>query len=304
MTRMILLLLLWAFSIAVFAASFKLPEAEQSPATWVIYHGTERLDYTTELLQLALSYIPHKHYKVRGSGAYLPKERAIDELGHGLDVLTGTCLKERAEKAMPVHFPIFKGANGLRIALVHKSQPDKLKGRFNIRDLQTLHGGQVHSWSDTKILRSNGLRIFDGSDYEGLYLMLDKQRLDYFPRSILEIENDLAQHSTLDLAIDSHLLLQYPSAFYFFVSKDNPELAQDLLKGLEAARVDGRFDALFKQYYGDLLTRFGLSQRVHIPLYNPLLCDGVPWDREELWLFQPGILKNLASEKQNAGSVN
>ncbi|GAB3018647.1 substrate-binding periplasmic protein [Bowmanella dokdonensis] len=263
-------------------------EPDKSPSL-VIYPGYARDDYMVSVLKLALSHLPENAYEVRALGADLPKERAFDLLGapDGLDVLTGTCLKDRSHQALPVHFPLLRGLNGMRIGLIPAANPDKLKAVKNLTDLKALHIGQYHSWSDTRILRANGLRVFAGGDYEGLYLMLDRQRIDVFPRSVLEIEQNLAQHPTLELMIDSHLLIQYPSAYYFFVSRDNPQLAIDLKQGLESALQDGSFDKLFEAQFGEILQRLGIKQRHLLHLDNPFLCDGVPINRQTLWVNPP-----------------
>ena len=47
---------------------------------------------------------------------------------------------------------------------------------------------------------------------------------------------------------------------------------------------DGSFDEIFNQYFGDIINKANLENRVKIELENPFMPDTVPYDREELWL--------------------
>ncbi|WP_088329750.1 hypothetical protein [Lacimicrobium sp. SS2-24] len=283
------LLPFWARALC-FGASLALASlyvgAEPDNTRTVTYPGFPRDSYLIAVLEQALSYSKQTTYQVSALGADLPKERSFALLGeeNGLDVVMGTCTKDRAKMGRPVHFPLFRGGNGMRVALVHEQRADILREVRRIEDLDRLVVGQFHSWSDTKILRSNGLRVFGGSDVQGLYQMLHKQRIDYFLRSVLEIEQDLSRQMPLDLRIDSHLLVQYPSAYYFFVDQGDDELADALLSGLQQSLADGSFLRLFNSSFADRLERLQLGHRHLIELSNPLLCEGVPLKNQALWL--------------------
>ena len=80
------------------------------------------------------------------------------------------------------------------------------------------------------------------------------------------------------------MVLHYPTAYYFYVHKDNQALADDIAAGLERAIADGSFDALFDRYYGEVVRHANLSNRRVFDLVNPLLPEDVPLHRKDYWL--------------------
>jgi regulator of protease activity HflC (stomatin/prohibitin superfamily) len=79
-------------------------------------------------------------------------------------------------------------------------------------------------------------------------------------------------------------VLHYPTAYYYFVNKNDAVLAQALERGLRSAIKDGSFEALFTKTYGDAVHRARLQQRTRLELRNPLLPPQTPLDQKELWL--------------------
>ncbi len=55
---------------------------------------------------------------------------------------------------------------------------------------------------------------------------------------MIDGELEDASRAGLHLAIDQHVALHYPAAFYFFVSRQRPELAEAIRQGLEKAIAD------------------------------------------------------------------
>ena len=133
------------------------------------------------------------------------------------------------------------------------------------------------------MLRANGLNVVASPTYEGLFKQLGSNRIDYFPRSVIEIRNEQKSHSNLPLVIDKAIMIRYPAAFYFFVSKSRPELGADINKGLETALADGSFKRLFRRHMLPLLDGLDLSKRTVIMLQNPDLPPATPLARRELW---------------------
>ncbi|WP_082971509.1 substrate-binding periplasmic protein [Rheinheimera sp. SA_1] len=268
--------------------------AADQPATavtTVYYPGATRHEYYIDLLQLALSYPCQQRFELKASNLDLPKKRAFDLMnaGQGIDVMFGSASIERVAEYRAVPFPLMRGLMGLRVALVSKDGLDTLKHVHTQAALARLRVGQFATWSDTEILRANQFNLEAGSDLDGLYQMLAKGRIDYFPRSVLEVQHDQQQYQHLQLQIDPHILLYYPTAVYFYVAKDNKALADTLLCGLEQAQQDGKLNKLFNQYYGGLLQQLQIDKRRVFTLHNPLLPDDVPLQRPELWypLSQP-----------------
>jgi hypothetical protein len=86
---------------------------------------------------------------------------------------------------LPIRIPLDKGLLGWRVALVNAATPDRLAGITNVRQLAGLLAGQVADWPDTAILRHAGLKVLTSQDYGNLFPMLQRNRFDYFPRSVI-----------------------------------------------------------------------------------------------------------------------
>lgn len=157
------------------------------------------------------------------------------------------------------------------------TQPEQLKA---------LTAGQGHDWPDYPILRNNGFKVSPSSSYEGLFHMLERERIDYFPRSITEIQPELEMHTNKSLVIAPTWILHYPAPLYFFVRKDNVQLAAAIEQGLEIAIRDGSMRKLFEQHFNSAIAQAQLQQRDIVQLHNPLLTPETPLTRSELW-FSP-----------------
>lgn len=270
------------FAVCLVCCGFMIPAgvnaAAGSAVQPVYYHGVARQDYYIELLQLALSYPSGKAYQLQASGLYMPKQRAFDLMNArgGIDVLFGSVSRERLQHYRGVPFAILKGYNGWWVALINRQTPDILKGIHSKQHLKRLTAGQFLTWSDTQILRSNGLKVETSADGNGLYGMLERRRIDYFPLSVLEVAHELSLHQNSALMIDPHLLLIYPTATWFYVAKDNHALADALLQGLQQAKNDGSFERLFQRHFGAALQQLKLDSRTRILLDNPLVPAGLP----------------------------
>ena len=241
--------------------------------------------YPVKVLALALSKsgIPHT---LAPMPYQMPQGRALKQLAQDTDlnVVWSITSREREQDLLPVRIPIDKGLYGWRIFLVNKQDMAKFSGIKSLVDLKALKAGQGHDWPDTSILRANGLPVEVSPRYDSLFRMLKSNRFDYFPRSVLEIWGEADRYADMGLVVEPRVLLHYPTAFYFFVSKNNPELAEILERGLNAAIKDGSFERLFQQTYGDVMQRANLGGRTGLVLNNPLLPAKMPLHRKELWI--------------------
>lgn len=249
--------------------------------------GTDPEAYVVELLRLALERSGGQ-YQLEPSLEPVPQSRAQHSLMRNdgkLQVMWTMTTREREEQLAPIRIPIYKGLIGWRIPLVRADQAQILAGVAGLGDLKALRIGQRHDWPDTSILRANGLTVLTSPSYEGLFRMLQAGRFELFPREMVVAWDEVrhAREQGLDLVVDEHLVLHYPTALYFFTSKARPDLAAAIERGLERALADGSFDALFQRAHGDSIRRARLDQRRVITLHNPELPDTVPLDRAELW---------------------
>ena len=252
--------------------------AEPAPtALRAIYPGaaTEadaRASYYLKLLELALqkSGLP---YELRPNGQLMVPSRVVSvmEAGGDVDVTWGPTTRELEQRLLTVRVPIDKGILGWRLLLIRADERAAFAAIRTPGQLRALAAGQQRDRGDTTILKANGMKVIGASIYESMFQMLATNRFQYFPRGVGEIWGELSRHPELDLEVEQHLALHYPSVSYFFVSPHDPALARAIERGLRAAIKDGSFDALFDQYNGATLARAKLGTRTVFELNNQLL---------------------------------
>ncbi|MCG2583164.1 ABC transporter substrate-binding protein [Massilia sp. TS11] len=257
------------------------PRPEQNDHPWQ-HKGLEH--YPVRLLEMALGR-SSRHYLAQPVPFMMTQGRATLELqaGRQVDLMWTMSSRQREQDLLPIRIPIYKGLIGWRLLLVRAADRARFAQVRNIDALRGLTFLQGHDWPDADILRANGLRVQPSSDYGGMFKMLATGRVDVFPRSVIEIWNEAEANASLGLVVEPHLVLRYPSAFYYFVNKANTALADDLRAGLESMLADGSFDRLFREYHEPLLRQARLPARRVIDLVNPLLPSATPLERRELW---------------------
>jgi len=240
--------------------------------------------YFITLLDLVLAKTEGA-YRLQAHTTVMQQGRALEQLrkGEGLDVVWTMTSVERERELLPIRIPLFKGLIGTRLLLVNRADQARFAAITESGHLKALAAGQGHDWPDTGILKHNGYAVSGSSSYAALFKMLAKQRIDYFPRSILEIWEEAQRHAGDGLAVESALVLQYPTALYFFVNKKNTALARRLEEGLRRALADGSFDQLFFDQFGDVIRRARLGERTRFDLENPSLPAQTPLDQSALW---------------------
>lgn len=187
------------------------------------------------------------------------------------------------EGLLPIRIPLFKGLIGWRLLLVHKKSLQEFANISQLGDLKTKKVVHGLDWPDTSVLVSNGFNLRTSLDWLSLYRLLDSRQADFFPRSVTEIWNENDTNISPNVVVEKTLVLRYPAAYYFFVSKANTTLAALVEQGLNAAVADGSFDALFYRTFSSHLERAHLDSRKMIDLSNPLLPPHTPLHRKELW---------------------
>jgi Bacterial extracellular solute-binding proteins, family 3 len=249
----------------------------------------QRSVYALQLLQLAIdeSGVP---YRLASSQQPTRQNRAFREVAKGKDLRIAWAMTSTEREAdpglRPIRIPISKGLIGWRLPLVQKDRAETIGQIREAAQLRHLTAGQGLDWPDLPILKVNQLPVVGVSSYPQMFTMVAKGRFDYFPRSVIEIDDELKTNEALGLAVAPGWVLHYKTADYFFVNRQDTKLAADLTRGLEKALANGRFDKLFQKHYGPAIARYQLGQRRVIELDNPLLPKNTPLNRPELW-FQP-----------------
>lgn len=250
-----------------------------------------RSEYPLKLLELAMKK-SGQAYTLMPSKLAMNKARVTEELVQGEQINVGWMVSstEREERLLPIRICLFKGLGGWRISLIRKEDAETFSQIKNLDDLRRLIAGQQVDWPDTAILKASGIPVETTTSYDPLFQMLINNRFSWFPRSIPEIWAEAESYADQNLIVEPHILVRYPSVYYFFVNKKNANLATVIETGLEKALKDGSFDKLFMEYHGDVITKANVKKRLIIDLPNPYLPPRTPLKRKDLW-FNTSMIK-------------
>ena len=250
--------------------------------------------YYSALLRLALSKTedPFQPTSLVESSGNLVQERVLRHLNQegGIDVFWTVTSKMREQQAIPVRVPLLNGIMGYRVSLIRQSALSEFKNVRSASDLRHFIAGQGHDWPDLQILEHNGFTTLGTSNYDIIIELLKAGRIDYFPRAIHEAIVEAEALKDPDIIIEPSVLLYYPSYIFFFVSQSKPELAQRIERGLNIARRDGSFAALFEEYINTnrIEKALKLSERTILRLDNPHLSkstqNAIPADLLSIFL--------------------
>lgn len=208
----------------------------------------ERDHYLYELLDKALK-AAGATYEYEHVTVHPHQQRTLMALSSGkVDLHWSMTSPDREQIAIAIPVPLFKGYIGKRAIMVKQERLAHFADLKNIEQLKSFTAVQGHDWPDTKILAFNNLPIKPLSNYQAMFKLLASGRVDYFPRSFIEVNSELAENPG-KFALLPDVYLEYPTAFYFFVNKNKATLAEDLKVGLEKLQVSGEFDALFERYF-------------------------------------------------------
>lgn len=214
---------------------------------FTLFENDSTQQYFSSLLSLALDETKDDFgpYQLLPINIHMVQQRTISMLqaNEFIDVMWTVTSNEREKSMLAVYIPLLKGLMGNRIFLIRKNEQYRFDDIKTLDDLALLTAGQGDSWPDTQVIKSNHIPVQTAKG-ELLYNMLAKKRFDYFPRAVTEIKKEITQYS--EFSIENNLMLSYLSPIYFFVSKDNPQLAKRIETGLLRAVDNGRFDKLFQ----------------------------------------------------------
>ncbi|MFZ6818212.1 hypothetical protein [Undibacterium sp. Ji22W] len=249
----------------------------------------ERGHYPISLLKLALEK-SGASYEIQPSKHDMPQWRTLRhvQMGRELDVVWTFTTPEREQTLLPIRIPIDRGLLGWRLLLINAADAERFAKLDSAEQLRELRSGQGHDWPDFPILKANGFNVSPSSSYQGLFAMLQRRRIAYFPRSMTEIEPEVRAHQNQALVVAPRWVLHYPAPLYFFVSREKPALAAAIERGLLVAIKDGSMRRLFQLHFGEAIAKADLNHRSVLTLSNPFLTNATPLQRTDLW-FSPTL---------------
>lgn len=202
----------------------------------------------------------------------LPTTRALRSLETGqlINVFIAAASNKWDNIAIPIKIPVRLGQLSYRLLLVNQSHLDKFKAINSLADLKKLIAGSQKGWTLNEVLNAADIDVVTGSNFEGLFLMLNNDRFDYFPRAIYEVYDELENRQNIlkDIVVEPTLALYIPTASYVYVSHEKPRIAQRLKYGLQQMVKNGELKALFNKYYKEDIIRADLQNRKIIKIKN------------------------------------
>ncbi|MEG0008658.1 MAG: hypothetical protein RR721_09630 [Aeromonas sp.] len=249
-------------------------------------------EYQLKLLELALTKAGQP-FKLERVELNLNQYSLQQELRKGktINVFWMGTSSDLESYLLPVPIPLFRGLEGLRISFIHSDAQEKFNQVNGLADLQKLKAAQGVGWADNKILEQAGIPTYAGR-YSNLFRLInDGDKLDFFPRNVVEIFAERAELAAQypNLAIEQHLLLRYPFAEFFFVSPESPKLAKAIQTGLERAYADGSFMAFYRESpkIREALASANLDRRLTIHLTNPDMTPLLRSIPAQYWDYPP-----------------
>lgn len=277
--------------LTVLVCSFCCWANSASAAVWEItypratYDNDKRYVYPLTVLKMALDKTGVR-YRIMQSERRLEKSQSFRMLGENrsINVVWGVTNRQLETDYLPIRIPIARGLIGWRVFIIKRDDEQRFEAINNLRELQMLSPIQGLEWPDTKILQANGFGVTTVTGYTDAYVALERGLGDFFPRSVIEVSNELkALGKNSPMGLEQHLMMQYPTALYFFVNKADVILAQLIEAGLNKAIESGEYHALFLKTFGPIIESLNLADRQKFLLANPLMTSDMPVHGGKLW---------------------
>lgn len=264
----------------------------------------QRFVYYWELLDAALKVTTGKWgpYTLSSSPVLMNADRSQILLANSSEItlLARTTSLERERVLLPLRIPLDKGLTGYRLFLTQQATQEQLSAVRTLNDLKPFRIGQGATWIDVEILRSAGLTVEGGSNYDSLFKMLAMGRFEVFSRGINEISKEYLEHQVEypNMVIEKSLMLYYPLPRYYFFARtpQGERLAKRVSEGLEKLRRSGEFDRRYTVFKRALLADLPLAGRRIFKIPNPTLSPETPLADTRLW-------DDLAQELKGSKSI-
>ncbi|MEH6631639.1 MAG: hypothetical protein V7776_12460 [Halopseudomonas aestusnigri] len=288
--------LIWVFIFALCLVVY-LPDITMAETIIVLpadRNATDnRSNYSTQLLRKALDVTikTHGSYDIQWANTDRVQERVLKEMAAGkgeINLAFSGASAIRDKMLLPIRVPLAKGMLGYRIFIIRADKKEVFENARTIDDLAKLSACQGVGWPDSDILKEGGLQVHESTTYEGLFKMVSSGRCDFFPRAVHEPYLELLARKDKfpDLIIENTWLIHYPFATYFYVKKQDVELAERLTIGLNLLLDNGMFEEHMQEHPATKSV-FGMlnamKERKLLELKNPFLHSDTPLDDERLW---------------------
>jgi ABC-type amino acid transport substrate-binding protein len=246
-----------------------------------------RVHYKNKILSFALekTVATHGPYEIYNIDILTTAARATFEVqsGKNINLFIGITTVEREEAMLPIRIPIRRGILNYRVLAINKNNLNKFSTITNVIELKKLAAGMRLGWATTDIFKKQSFNFYELVTLDGLYNMLNRDVIDYIPRGINEIYDEIDARQPNNLIVEPKLVVFLPAPTYIFVSPNETHLAKRIEAGLEKMVSDGTLKAIFYEFYSDDIKKADIDSRRVIAITNPELPISIPFDRPELW---------------------
>lgn len=187
-----------------------------------------------------------------------------------VDLMWGMSSAQRRRTLRRLEVRLDQGLIGWRVLVVRADDLARWPADLDVAALRRRRAGQGLHWPDVAILRDNGYRVETGADATTLYEMLQRGHIDYFPRSAMEVLDELRNVAPQGVAIVPDVALRYDAGNYVFIGTHHPEAARALESALQRMEARGELKRRFASAFEPLLRELRLDRRRVIELRNTL----------------------------------
>lgn len=187
-----------------------------------------------------------------------------------VDLMWGMSSALRQRELRRINVRLDQGLIGWRVLVVRSADLARWPPSLSVADLRARRAGQGLHWPDVAILRDNGFRVETAADTPTLYEMLQRGHIDHFPRSAMEVMDELSTLTPRGVGIVPELALRYDAGNYVFVGSHHPEGAQALEEALLRLEARGEVRKRFATAFDAQLRDLRLASRRVIELRNTL----------------------------------
>lgn len=172
---------------------------------------------------------------------------------------------------LSVKVPVRLGLLSYRLLLINKSDLTKFKNINSLEELKQFSAGLHKGWVTTKLFNLYNFKVMETGHFEGLFLMLNRNRFDYIPRAVYEIYDEIASRQDMltDIIVEPTIALNIPTFSYVNVAPSSPQIAKRLQDGLVKMLSNGELKSLLYQYYGKDIKKADLNNRKIFKINNP-----------------------------------
>lgn len=201
------------------------------------------------------------------------ESKAFSKKNHHLLVTIAGNQKFADEEKIVISKPIAKNLLGYRILIINAKDAKKFSEIKDAEILKKYVQGIPKTWSDAAIFRYNNFIVSEEGNFDDIFKRLSRANFDYVTFGANEVlsvfENRASKLKTLE--IESKLLIFYPFPLVFYVNPTMPELAKRVEEGLQIITASGELDAIFNNYYSDIVDTLQMDKRTLFVLDNPLI---------------------------------